>query len=109
MVCDLTIVTVDNFEHPTKATSSKYSLDDEADVPPAQSRANSIDLWNQEYPTGQEVAFLTTGRPVFNPEQLQQCTELPVTRRRPSPSGDEWVNNAGTTTTKLDPERYVIG
>ena len=34
---------------------------------------NGLDLWNQEYPAEPEMAFLTTGRPVFNPEQLQQC------------------------------------
>lgn len=31
---------------------------------------NGIDLFKQEYPSTAEEAFLTTGRPVFNPEQL---------------------------------------
>lgn len=32
---------------------------------------NGIDLFHQEYPATPEEAFLTTGRPVFIPEQLQ--------------------------------------
>lgn len=34
--------------------------------------ANGIDLFKQEYPSTAEEAFLTTGRPVFNPEQLSE-------------------------------------
>ena len=34
---------------------------------------NGIDLFRQEYPSEPDEAFLTTGRPVFNPEQ---CVEL---------------------------------
>ncbi len=40
------------------------------------------DLWQQEYPSTPEEAFLTTGRPVFNPQQLQTMLEAspePVT------------------------------
>jgi len=33
------------------------------------------DLWQQEYPSTPEEAFLTTGRPVFNTEQLQKMLE----------------------------------
>lgn len=31
---------------------------------------NGLDLFRQEYPSYPEEAFLTTGRPVFNPEQI---------------------------------------
>ena len=36
---------------------------------------NGIDLFKQEYPAEPEEAFLTTGRPVFNPEQLTYCLD----------------------------------
>ena len=34
---------------------------------------NGYDLFRQEFPSEPDEAFLTTGRPVFNPEQLQDC------------------------------------
>ncbi|CAB4138757.1 large terminase protein [uncultured Caudovirales phage] len=34
---------------------------------------NGIDLFRQEYPTTAEEAFLTSGRPVFNPTQLVEA------------------------------------
>ena len=36
---------------------------------------NGIDLFRQEFPSYPEEAFLTTGRPVFNPEQLAGLLE----------------------------------
>lgn len=36
---------------------------------------NGIDLFKQEYPSTAEEAFLTTGRPVFNPEQLSSMVQ----------------------------------
>jgi len=36
---------------------------------------NGLDLFKQEYPSTPEEAFLTTGRPVFNPEQLHVMHE----------------------------------
>lgn len=36
---------------------------------------NGLDLFRQEYPSTPEEAFLTTGRPVFNPEQLHSMHE----------------------------------
>lgn len=36
---------------------------------------NGIDLFKQEYPSTPEEAFLTTGRPVFNPDQLATIAE----------------------------------
>lgn len=37
---------------------------------------NGIDLFKQEYPSTPEEAFLTTGRPVFNPEQLNEMLQV---------------------------------
>ena len=75
---------------------------------------NGIDLFRQEYPAEPEEAFLTTGRPVFNPEQLQVCLEeARDVKERLALEGDEWINNRrGELTTYLDHdegERYVIG
>ena len=66
----------DNFERTPDEDDlvEKYNLDDEQLMFRRRKVAqNGIDLWNQEYPAEPEMAFLTTGRPVFNPEQLQQC------------------------------------
>lgn len=44
---------------------------------------NGLDLWNQEYPATAEEAFLTSGRPVFNAQQLTKRldeTRDPVAR-----------------------------
>ena len=75
---------------------------------------NGIDLFRQEYPAYPEEAFLTTGRPVFNPEQLQKClTEAKDVKERLALEGDEFINNARgelTTYLKHDPgDQYVIG
>ena len=75
---------------------------------------NGIDLFRQEYPAYPEEAFLTTGRPVFNPEQLQKClTEAEDVKERLALEGDEFINNARgelTTYLKHDPGgQYVIG
>jgi hypothetical protein len=37
---------------------------------------NGIDLFKQEYPSTPEEAFLTTGRPVFNPDQLSEMAQV---------------------------------
>ena len=75
---------------------------------------NGIDLWHQEYPATPDQAFLTTGRPVFNPELLQ--TSLNATKdpkQRLALEGDEWVENMRgelTVYRTLDPgEAYIIG
>ena len=75
---------------------------------------NGIDLFRQEYPAEPEEAFLTTGRPVFNPEQLQKIlVTTPDLIDRLALEGDEFVNNArGELTTykkHQDSEQYVIG
>lgn len=76
---------------------------------------NGIDLWNQEYPAEPEMAFLTTGRPVFNPEQLQQCLkDANDVEDRLALEGDEFVPNIRgelTTYRKHDAGEagYVLG
>ena len=75
---------------------------------------NGIDLFKQEYPAEPDEAFLTTGRPVFNPEQLTEVlAEAKDPLERLALEGDEFVHNRRgelTTYIKHDPgERYVIG
>lgn len=75
---------------------------------------NGYDLFRQEYPSEPDEAFLTTGRPVFNPEQLQDClTQAKDLKHRLALEGDEWLHNRRGELTiyhELDPgERYVIG
>lgn len=61
-----------------------YGLDDEQLMFRRKKIAqNGLDLWNQEYPATAEEAFLTSGRPVFNSNQLQTLldkTRDPVAR-----------------------------
>ena len=75
---------------------------------------NGIDLFRQEYPSEPEEAFLTTGRPVFNPEQLHE--KIKTTRdlsERLALEGEEFVNNARGELSTFRPhvsgEQYVIG
>lgn len=75
---------------------------------------NGIDLFRQEYPAEPEEAFLTTGRPVFNPESLQD--DLKKSRdieARLALEGEDWLENMRgelTTYRKLDDgEKYTIG
>ena len=95
--------------------AEKYSLDDEQLMFRRRKIAqNGIDLFKQEYPAEPEEAFLTTGRPVFNPEQLTDClSEARDVEERLALEGEDFVNNARgelTTYRKHDPgERYVIG
>jgi len=93
----------------------KYNLDNEQLMFRRRKIAqNGIDLFKQEYPAEPEEAFLTTGRPVFNPEQLQKCLETARDpKERLALEGDDFVHNRrGELTTYLnhDPgEAYVIG
>ncbi len=95
--------------------AEKYFLDDEQLMFRRRKIAqNGIDLFRQEYPSEPEEAFLTTGRPVFNPEQLQKHLETardPIERL--ALEGDEWINNLRGELTmyrRHDPgEQYVIG
>ena len=107
----------DNFERSPdeQELADKYNLDDEQLMFRRRKIAqNGIDLFRQEYPAEPEEAFLTTGRPVFNPEQLQKC--LQNTRdieQKLALETDEWVSHARgelQTYLKYDAgERYVIG
>lgn len=93
----------------------KYGLDDEQLMFRRRKVAqNGIDLFRQEYPAEPEEAFLTTGRPVFNPEGLQEslatCEEP---KQRLALEGDEWLENVRGELTiyrTIDPgEQYTIG
>jgi hypothetical protein len=92
-----------------------YSLDDEQLMFRRRKIAqNGIDLFRQEYPSEPDEAFLTTGRPVFNPEQLSQ--KLKETRdldERLALEGGEFINNArgelSTYRKHQEGESYVIG
>ena len=75
---------------------------------------NGIDLFKQEYPSEPEEAFLTTGRPVFNPEQLQnKLNETRDVEDRLALEGDEFLANIrGELTTYMKHDggmQYVIG
>lgn len=75
---------------------------------------NGLDLFRQEYPAEPEEAFLTTGRPVFNPEQITRMigeAKEPIARL--ALEGDEWQNNPRGELVEYishDPlESYYIG
>lgn len=95
--------------------SEKYDIDNEQLMFRRRKIAqNGIDLFKQEYPAEPEEAFLTTGRPVFNPEKLQKTldkTKDPVSRL--ALEGEDWLENVRGELTlfyKLDPgEKYTIG
>ena len=93
----------------------KYGLDDEQLMFRRRKVAqNGIDLFRQEYPAEPEEAFLTTGRPVFNPEGLQESlAEAAEPKQRLALEGDDWLENVRGELTlyrTLDPgEQYTIG
>ena len=75
---------------------------------------NGIDLFKQEYPSYPEEAFLTTGRPVFNQEQLtEQLEAAPDIKERLALENEEFVEHQRGELLVYrthDPgERYVIG
>ena len=78
-----------------KELAKKFKLDNEQLMFRRRKIAqNGLDLWNQEYPDTPETAFLTTGRPVFNPEQLQECPRnARDVEQKLALEGDEWVEN----------------
>jgi hypothetical protein len=54
----------------------KYSLDDQQLMFRRRKIAvNGLEMFQQEYPCHADEAFLTSGRPVFNPQQLQGLIE----------------------------------
>ena len=107
----------ENFERTPEEEelAEKYDLDDGQLMFRRRKVAqNGIDLTRQEYPAEPEEAFLTSGRPVFNPEGLQEslstCEEP---KQRLALEGDEWLENVRGELTlyrTLDPgEQYTIG
>lgn len=75
---------------------------------------NGLEMFKQEYPTSAEEAFISTGRPVFNPEYIQERLRVPIKPLKrmavelgsvkDHPSGELRVYH------ELDPkETYVIG
>jgi hypothetical protein len=93
----------------------KHSLDDEQLMFRRRKIAqNGIDLFRQEYPSYPDEAFLTTGRPVFNPDQLiELLDQTNDVQERLALEDGEWVNHSrGELTTYIkhdEGERYVIG
>ena len=107
----------ENFERTPEEEelAEKYDLDDGQLMFRRRKVAqNGIDLTRQEYPAEADEAFLTSGRPVFNPEGLQEslstCEEP---KQRLALEGDEWLENVRGELTlyrTLDPgEKYTIG
>lgn len=107
----------ENFERTPEEEElcEKYGLDDEQLMFRRRKVAqNGIDLFRQEYPAEPEEAFLTTGRPVFNPEGLQESlAEAAEPKQRLALEGDDWLENVRGELTlyrTLDPgEQYTIG
>ena len=107
----------DNFERTPDENdlAELYSLDDEQLMFRRRKIAqNGIDLFRQEYPSEPDEAFLTTGRPVFNPEQLsKKLKETRDLNERLALEGGEFINNArgelSTYRKHQEGEQYVIG
>jgi hypothetical protein len=93
----------------------KFNLDDEQLMFRRKRIAQtSADLFKQEYPAVPDEAFLATGAPVFNPEQLVKLLDTardPVARL--ALEGDDWQNHPRGELTQFYPhdsgERYYIG
>lgn len=92
-----------------------YDLDDEQLMFRRRKVAqNGLDLFKQEYPSEPEEAFLTTGRPVFNLEKLQeQLKDTRDVEERLALEGEDFVEHMRgelTTYRPHDPgEHYIIG
>jgi hypothetical protein len=95
--------------------AGKYDLDDDQLMFRRRKIAqNGLDLFHQEYPSEPEEAFLTTGRPVFNPEKLhKRLSFTEELKQRLALEGEEWLNNARGELSIYRPhvegEMYVIG
>jgi len=78
-----------------KELAKKYKLDNEQlSFRRKKVAQNGLDLFNQEFPHSPEVAFLTSGRPVFNPTQLQEClSKARDIHQKLALEGDEWVEH----------------
>jgi len=95
--------------------ADKYNLDNEQLMFRRKKIAqNGIDLFQQEYPAEPNEAFLTTGRPVFNPEVLHKdLDKAKDIKQRLALEGDEWLENMRGELmlyrTIDDGEQYTIG
>ena len=95
--------------------AAKYDLDDGQLFWRRRKIAqNGIDLFKQEYPAEADEAFLTTGRPVFNPEQITKMlggAKEPIARL--ALEADEWQHNPRGELVQYypqdDTETYYIG
>jgi hypothetical protein len=95
--------------------AEKFTLDnDQLKFRREKISQNGLDLFRQEYPSTADEAFLTTGRPVFNPEQLQGILQTlgdPI--RYLALEGEEWkVHPRGELMLYReieDSESYTIG
>lgn len=86
-----------NFSHtPTEQKLvDKYHLDDEQLMfRRARIAEKGVELFKQEYPCDADEAFLTSGRPVFNPERLVEMREkvVPPINRMALTAG-EWEDH----------------
>jgi hypothetical protein len=107
----------ENFERTPEEEElcEKYELDDGQLMFRRRKIAqNGIDLFKQEYPAEPEEAFLTTGRPVFNPEALQErLGDTPDPVANLALEGEEWLENVRGELTLfrkyVSGERYTIG
>lgn len=75
---------------------------------------NGIALFQQEYPSTADEAFLTTGRPVFNPEQLSEMAQsAPRTAPRMALTGESFQEDRRGELLSFHPvepsETYYIG
>ena len=106
-----------NFEITPEETelSKKYDLDNEQLMFRRRKIAqNGIELFQQEYPAEPNEAFISTGRPVFNPQTLQEdLVAAPDPKQRLALEGDDWLENIRGELTlyrTIDPgEKYTIG
>lgn len=98
-----------------KKLIAAYGLDDaQLNFRRQKTATSGADAFQQEYPATATEAFLTTGRPVFIPQQIEQFIEA-----APSPiaklglEGDEWKKHPrGELLAYLphdDNETYIIG
>jgi hypothetical protein len=93
----------------------KHGLDDEQLMFRRKKiAASGRELFVQEYPLTAEEAFITSGRPIFNLEQLQRMLDkAPDIIERLALENDEWVPHARgelLVYRQHDPgENYVIG
>ena len=106
-----------NFEITPEETDlcKKYDLDNEQLMFRRRKIAqNGIELFQQEYPAEPNEAFISTGRPVFNPQTLQEdLGAAPDPKQRLALEGDDWLENVRGELTlyrTIDPgEKYTIG